>query len=32
MAKNDSRRGEARSRRNGRRYRDRDETDSDLID
>ena len=32
MAKNDTRRGEARSRRNGRRNRDRDETDSDLID
>ena len=32
MAKNDTRRGEARSRRNGRRNRDRDEIDSDLID
>ena len=32
MAKNDTRRGDARSRRNGRRNRDRDEIDSDLID
>ena len=32
MAKNDTRRGDARSRRNGRRNRDRDETDPDLID
>ena len=32
MAKNDTRRGDGRSRRNGRRNRDRDEIDSDLID
>ena len=32
MAKNDTRRGDARSRRNGRRNKDRDEIDSDLID
>ena len=32
MAKNDTRRGEAKGRRNGRRNRDRDETDSDLIE
>ena len=32
MAKNDTRRGEAKSRRNGRRNRDRAETDPDLID